>query len=365
MQRFVCDCGNVLFFENSRCLNCGNEVGYDTESQAMVVIKPGSWMKRCDNGLKYGVCNWVVPASGGSALCQSCRLNRTIPDLREGRNQLLWGKMEGAKRRLICTLLRLGFSLPSKGENIRDGLAFDIVSAFADPKVTMGHLNGVITVNLEEADDTYRQINRQQLGESARTLLGHFRHETGHYVWQRWLSHLDWGDPQRLAFRERFGDEWLDYAAALARHYAVGTPASASGNYISAYAASHPWEDWAETWSHYLQILEGLETCEGLGIEVDRIALPKMKFPAEAGKLPAVLPQSTTADQEFLAWLQRWVCISTLLNETSESLGQPAPYPFVVSVPVAQKLRLVHHYVALWGSKGKNKSMALPTVSAK
>ncbi|OYW17694.1 MAG: hypothetical protein B7Z52_06345, partial [Burkholderiales bacterium 12-64-5] len=187
----------------------------------------------------------------------------------------------------------------------KSGLAFDIVSTLSNPTVTTGHLNGVITVNLEEADDTYRQFNRQQLGESSRTLLGHFRHESAHYLWQRHLSELAWDDPLRLAFRERFGDEWLDYAAALSTYYKDGAPADWAQNYISAYASSHPWEDWAETWAHYLQIIDGLETCESLGIQVQHIALPLVMLPVESGVLPAVLPSSPVVDGEFLAWLQR------------------------------------------------------------
>jgi hypothetical protein len=349
MQRFVCDCGNMLFFESTRCLVCGNSVGYDSESETMVVIKPGSWMRLCANGVQHGVCNWVVPANSDTVLCPSCRLNRTIPDLRNSRNLVLWGITEAAKRRLVCTILRLGFALPYKTDSSRDGLAFDIVSNIADPAVTIGHLNGVITVNLEEADDTYRQINRQQLGENARTLLGHFRHESGHYVWQRWLSSLDWAHPHRLAFREVFGDEWLDYPAALSNYYQFGSTKPRE-NYISAYAASHPWEDWAETWAHYLQIWEGLQTCEGLGLEVDRLALPKATFPPESGRLPEALRDEPAENEGFLEWLGRWVAVSTLLNETSASLGQPIPYPFVISETVARKLRLVHFYVSLWGA---------------
>jgi hypothetical protein len=213
----------------------------------------------------------------------------------------------------------------------------------------MGHLNGVITVNLEEADDTYRQINREQLNESTRTLLGHFRHETGHHVWQRFLSWRPWGDPQRVAFRERFGEEWRDYASSLAAHYKHGPPPSWQEGFITGYAASHPWEDWSETWAHYLQMVEGMETFNGLGLETGRIALPPVAFPKEAGALPSVLPQEAAADAVFLTWLQGWVALSTMLNEISASLGQPALYPHVVSAKVAQKLRLVDHLVTEWG----------------
>ncbi|MCW0219084.1 MAG: putative zinc-binding peptidase [Prosthecobacter sp.] len=351
MQRFTCDCGNVLFFGSTICLKCGIEVGYDPQRGNMIQVVPVHGVKRCANGTKYNVCNWVLPTTVKETLCQACRKNRTIPDLSTERNLMLWGRMEMAKRRLLYTLLRLGIRLPSKMENPQIGLAFDIISTLSNPTVTTGHLNGVITVNLEEADDTYRQINRQQLGENSRTLLGHFRHESAHYLWQRCLSDLAWDDPLRLAFRERFGDEWLDYASALSAHYQKGNPTGWEQNYITGYAASHPWEDWAETWAHYLQIVDGVETCESLGIQVQFIALPLVMLPGEAGTLPSMLPQDGVADGEFLAWLQRWMCLSTVLNEISHSLGEQPLYPFVISVPVAQKLRLAHHFATVWAGK--------------
>jgi hypothetical protein len=348
MQRFTCDCGNVLFFENSKCLKCGRDVGYDHEGQRMLAITPGGWMRQCRNGIEYGICNWIVSSLKGEVMCPACKLNRTIPDLRNKRNMQLWAITEAAKRRLLYSMTRLGFVFPSLSENPRDGLAFDIVSTISNPDVTMGHLNGVITVNLEEADDTYRQINQQQLGESSRTLLGHFRHESAHYIWQRFVGPLMWDDPIRDALRARFGDERQDYSVALNSHYKNGAPKDWDKGYISAYATSHPWEDWAETWAHYFQVLDGLETCECLGLEVGRIALPVSHFPAEAGALPPMLPQSAEDDKEFLSWLQRWVCLSTVLNETAASIGQPPLYPFVLSVKVAQKLRLVRYLVKVW-----------------
>lgn len=350
MQRFTCDCGNVLFFGSSQCLRCGGQVGYDPSADAMVRVRPGSIFKLCENGIKHGVCNWLLPAAAATTLCVACALNRTIPDLTSARNLMLWGRTEMAKRRLLHTLLRLGITLPSKAADPQSGLAFDIISTVANPEVTMGHLNGVITVNLEEADDTYRQINRQQLGENSRTLLGHFRHESAHYFWRRCLSDRAWDDPLRLAFRERFGDEWLDYSAALGAHYQSGAPQGWEQSFITGYAASHPWEDWAETWAHYLEIVDGLETCESLGIHVRHLALDLVMLPGEAGTLPSMLPQSGHADGEFLAWLQRWMCLSTVLNEISHSLGEAPLYPFVISVRVAQKLRLAHHFASVWKS---------------
>ena len=351
MQRFTCECGNVLFFGSSRCLKCSSEVGYDPQGGTMMPLRPGGRMKRCDNGVKHRVCNWVLPANSREVLCLSCRMNQTIPDLGTERNRMLWGRMEMAKRRFIYTLLRMGIALPSKARNAREGLAFDIISTLSNPTVTTGHLNGVITVNLEEADDTYRQIHRQQLGESSRTLLGHFRHESAHYFWQRSLSELAWENPLRVAFRERFGDEWQDYSTALGAHYQRGAPAGWDQNFITAYASSHPWEDWAETWAHYLQIMDGLETCESLGIRVQSIALPLVTLPVEAGFLPTVLSSTAAADGDFRAWLQRWMCMSTVLNEISHSLGEPGLYPFVISVRVAQKLRLAHHFAKVWAQE--------------
>ncbi|MBB5032896.1 zinc-binding metallopeptidase family protein [Prosthecobacter vanneervenii] len=358
MQRFTCDCGNVLFFGSSRCLKCNGDVGYDPQSGKMMRTKQGGPMKRCDNGVRHNVCNWLLPASSTAVLCVACSMNRTIPNLGSERNRMLWARMETAKRRLLYTLLGQGLNLPTKKSDAQNGLVFDIVSTQSSIPVTMGHLNGVITLNLEEADDTYRQINRQQLGENSRTLLGHFRHESAHYLWQRYLSGLEWGDLMRLAFRDRFGNEWNDYASALSSYYANGAPADWEQNYITAYAASHPWEDWAETWSHYLQIIDGLETCECLGIQVQFIALPLVMLPAESGRLPAMLASNPAADGEFLAWLQRWMCLSTVLNEISLSLGEQALYPFVISVPVAQKLRLAHFYAQAWAVNGRKPGTA-------
>lgn len=348
MQRFTCDCGNVLFFSSSRCLKCGAVVGYDPASGQMQQVRPGSVMALCENGAKHGVCNWLVPAGARRPLCAACRMNHLIPDLSSSRNVMLWGRVEAAKRRLLYTLLGLGLKLRPKAEDAQHGLAFDLVSTAADPAITTGHLNGVITLNLEEADDTYRQINRQQLGETSRTLLRHFRHESAHYLWFRFLSELPWDHAHRQAFRLRFGDEWLDYAAALSGHYQRGAPPDWQQNYITPYAASHPWEDWAETWAHYLQIVDGLETCENLGIQVQHLSLPLVMLPGEAGSLPPALPQNGVDDGEFLALLQRWMCVSTVLNEISESMGEPALYPFVITSPVAQKLRLAHYFSQAW-----------------
>lgn len=358
MKSFTCDCGNRLFFGSNCCLGCGLKVGFDPQRKKMRQVTANSGLKLCENGVRHGVCNWLLDGRSAESLCLACRMNQVVPDLNWERNKVLWSKMEVAKRRLIYTLLHLGIALPSKKDQPGFGLAFEIVSTVLNPSVTTGHLNGVITVNLEEADDTYRQINRQQLGENSRTLLGHFRHESAHYLWGRFLSNLDWGDPGRVAFRERFGNEWLDYGVALSQHYREGAPPDWKQRYISAYAASHPWEDWAETWAHYLQMIDGLETCESMGIRVQNLTLPLVMMPAESGFLPFHLPQSPQDDDAFLAMLQRWMCLSTVLNEVAESLGEAPLYPFVISVSVAQKLRLAHYFAVLWRAKDSETGVA-------
>lgn len=335
MKSFQCTCGNTLFFESSRCLACGLDVGY--EPGLGVIRRLDKKFRLCANGQRHAACNWLVPAGSGEAFCASCRLNRTIPDLGNALNRHHWSLMEAAKRRLLHTLIGFQISLPTLAEDPLNGLAFDIVSTTLDPAATTGHLSGVITVSLEEADDTWRQINRQQLGEASRTLLGHFRHESGHYLWYRYLSRLDWDHPSRTAFRTLFGNDSFDYGSALARYYQQGPPANWQQHYISAYAASHPWEDWAETWAHYLQMVDGIETCEELGIQADLAPLP-------AG----LEARSNAEDASFRALLQRWISLATMLNEISRSFGAPVLYPYVISPAVADKLRLAHHFASVW-----------------
>ena len=346
MKSFHCACGNALYFESSRCLRCGLEVGYDPMQDDMG--PPGSQRKLCANGTRHGVCNWLLPAASSAAFCLSCKLTRTTPDLRTEQNLRHWGLMEAAKRRLIRTLRALRLSVPALTDDPQNGLAFDIVSTMLDPRATMGHLGGVITVSLEEADDTWRQINRQQLGEAARTLLGHFRHESGHYLWERHLSRLEWMHPARFAFREIFGNESFSYSDALKRHYQNGPPADWQQRFITPYAAAHPWEDWAETWAHYLQMIDGLETGGQLGLSMPSAAAPAL--PPDSCTLPAGLASGTHADDSaFEQLLQRWLHLVTVMNEASRSFGAPLLYPYIISASAARKLRLAHYFASVWG----------------
>lgn len=346
MQRFRCPCGNTLFFDSTWCLACRRQVACDPAKRTFVVLERGAAAKErlCANGVRYAVCNWLAMPGQANDLCLSCQMDRVIPNLADRRNVILWGKVEAAKRRLIYELLSLGIPMVPGGSGLFDGLTFRIVSTRMDSGVTMGHLNGLITVNLEEADDTYRQIHRQNLGEESRTVLGHFRHESGHYVWQRWFDKLPWNHVHRLAFREVFGDERRDYSWALYRHYSVGN-SQPPENHISAYASCHPWEDWAETWAHYLQMMDGVQTFHSLGLDLSQMTLPCDQFEPATVALPRLLGANPRDDAGFLQNLSAWVQVAAVLNELSASAGQPMIYPFVIDGGVARKLRLIHYFV--------------------
>lgn len=346
MRAFRCECSQILFFENWGCVICQRPVGYEPVSQSMKTCDPERGLVRCANGTKYGVCNWLVPhdpTTGSSdLLCPSCVLTQTIPDVSDPEKVRLWGTVESAKRRMVVTLWALGIDLPTKEQDEVKGIAFDIVSSHADPKVIMGHGDGVITIDLEEADDVRRMKNRQQFREASRTMLGHFRHESGHYIWDRWLRGLDEGHPHLVAFRERFGDERGDYGEALKRHYSVGAPADWGERHISEYATAHPWEDWAESWNYYLHMIEGLETLKAIGFHPSKAEVQLQPFPLEVARLPSVLVSSKSRDRAFLKSLNQWVGASTALNMVARSVGEPRLSPYVLSIAVVEKLRLIH-----------------------
>lgn len=336
---FSCRCGNVLFFENTTCLQCQAQVGYDCSSNSMVMLDLPNGPVRCQNGQKHNVCNWVVSESSPSPFCPSCRLNRMIPDLTIEENVENWREMESAKRRALYSLLRVKLFPKSKTEQ-PEGLAFDFLMPTAETPVLTGHKDGVITLNVREADDSFREKQRHKLGEPYRTLVGHFRHELGHYFWDRFFKDRPEGDSALSEFRRVFGDERADYADSLKRHYAAGAPADWNLSHVSAYATSHPWEDWAETWAQYLHMQDGLETARSFGWSNDSIQIPFTPFAASQIHETAAPP-----DPEFLKALNEWLKLSPAINEMAAGLGHPNLYPFVFSVANARKLFFVHHVV--------------------
>ena len=167
-------------------------------------------------------------------------------------------------------------------------------------------------------------------------MLGHFRHEVGHYYWDRLIR----DDQSRLeVFRSAFGDERADYAEALKRHYDAGPPADWQSQFISAYATTHAWEDWAETWAHYLHMIDTLETAAACGV---RLRPPRKGEPALRQ-----VPDPVGDDPEsFDELMQSWLPLTYMLNNLNRGLGQADAYPFVISDPVVEKLRFVHDTVA-------------------
>ena len=354
-RSYHCLCGRAVFFRNSQCLSCGTALGYEPHLGKVVPLapdsEPGLWRlaspddeyaiayRRCVNLHTAAACNWLVPADLTRAIpqpyCLSCRLTRTVPDLSIPENARLWQLLEDAKSRVISALAALGLPLASRaGEDSERGLLFDFLrSPAGGPRVLTGHRDGLITLNIEEADGVHRERMRTSMHEPYRTLVGHFRHEVGHYYWGLLVA----GSPRLEAFRALFGDEGVDYDAALQKYYRQGPPQEWPQRYVSAYASTHPWEDWAETWAHYLHMVDALGTAMSFGIRADAIAMPFDCF------LPEALydPERPGAAQ-FLALVNSWLKLTSVLNELCRSMGQPDFYPFALPGMAVRKLHFVH-----------------------
>ena len=349
-RSYRCRCGTAIFFRNTQCLTCKSPVGYLPDTQSLVALDPGSEpntirtdgcagaFKYCGNRETPALCNWLVDASDPNALCIACRLNRTIPDLADADNARYWGAIEVAKRRLVAQLLALGLPVKSRvAEDAKRGLMFDFLrSPPKGPAVMTGHANGLITINVEEADDIKREKIKHDLHEPYRTLLGHFRHEVGHYYWDLLVRDTRWLEP----FRQLFGDERASYAEALKRNYEVGPPSDWASSYISSYATMHPWEDWAETWAHYLHVVDSLGTALGFGLNAENLEIKIDLFTSK----DLYAPNDPSASR-FLKLLNSWVEIIMVLNELARSMGESDFYPFIVSKPVVAKLQLVQMIV--------------------
>ncbi len=348
MKLFKCQhCGQVLYFENVRCERCGHALGYIPDAATLSALEPegdawrplaqvGGQFRYCDNA-QYDACNWLVPVESTSRFCTACRFNRTVPDLGVQENVLPWRKLEAAKHRLFYTLLRLGLPLKDRNEDPEHGLAFDFLADLPDagvPKVMTGHDNGLITLALVEADDAEREKRRVQMGEPYRTLLGHFRHEVGHYFWDvlvRDGGHLD-------ECRAVFGDDSQDYNEALQRHYQQGAPPNWQESFVSSYATTHPWEDFAETWAHYLHIVDTLEMARAFGISVNPHVDTKDEITADIDFDPH-------AAGNFERIVDAWLPLCFAMNSLNRCMGAADVYPFVLSPPAIEKLAFIHRLV--------------------
>lgn len=369
-RAYRCRCGRAIFFRNSRCLGCGAELGYEPARMILAALEPVDaapaavagavrtapseapplqWrlhgdtadaplLQRCANFDSAAGCNWMVEAADAhrhQGLCRACRLNRFIPHQSDPFNREAWSRIENAKRRLVSSLLGLGLPVRSRlSEDPQRGLAFDFLRSPPEgPRVVTGHVDGVITLDVEEADDARREALRHELREPYRTLLGHLRHEVGHYYWDRLVRDGAWLE----SFRALFGDERADYAAALARNYEHGPPADWATRHVSAYASAHPWEDWAESWAHYLHMVDTMDTALSFGLEADNVELSYEPFT----RAHLWRTDDPGADG-FLGFVNAWIELTGVLNELSRSMGQPDFYPFVLPHAAVRKLHFIH-----------------------
>ncbi len=352
MRTFHCEhCKNPVYFDNSVCTRCNHALGVLPQILRVSALEPatdGTWKaltdmaagnryRKCENYAVHNVCNWMVPVDSGQRVCIACKFNQTIPNLSRPGFAERWYRLERSKRRLIYSLLKLGLPLHTSAEDPARGLAFSFMSDIDSPPgshVITGHDNGHIIISLDEADPALRERSRVDLNEKYRTLLGHFRHESGHYYWNRLIRNT----PSLAPFRELFGDERINYPQALDNHYQAGAPGDWQSRYISRYASSHPWEDWAESWAHYLHIIDTLETAGHYGVQVRR-ELPD-------GTIHHADPRfNAYRIEDFDTIISHWIPLTHALNSLNRSMGLPDLYPFTLPDPAVRKLAFVHGIV--------------------
>lgn len=346
MKNYACSkCGNKVYFENVKCIRCKSPLGFDDERLATVALAPegaadaqgfelfkvvggsGALVRYCANAAQ-GACNWLTTAGEGNGLCTACDLNRTIPNLSEAGGLHAWRELETAKKRLVYSLKRFGLPLDAASQGLGK-LTFDFVR-----DATTGHLDGVITIDISETDAVERERQRQLFGEPYRALLGHLRHESGHFYWQLLIERGGRLDE----FRALFGDERDDYGSALNRHHSNGPPSDWGAQYVSSYASMHPWEDWAETWAHYLHIVAAVDTAEAEGMEPRASGLI-------FGSIWPFRKSDIYRDLDFHALMDRWIPLSTALNSMSRCMGHADFYPFVIPAAGFDKLAFVHEAI--------------------
>ncbi len=334
MRPLYCACTQPVFHDNTECGSCGRLLGFDPATSQMLSVSKtpdgtlsdgeGNLFQLCANRRLYGVCNGLVPLaehSDTTALCTTCQLNRTIPVVTRKKNLSRWQRLESAKRRCVAGLGAIGLQVDAGNGNHAGPMRFDFIEDkrshpdVLEQFVSTGHKDGLITVNLMEADEIQRVQQRELSGERYRTLLGHFRHEAGHYFYPQLVT-----DSAR--FVTLFGDPTLNYETALRIYYDNGPPPDWGQLFISAYASSHPLEDWAECFAHYLHLKDTLETAIAYGL-----ITPKTDSDGMPGQLAL------------------WSDFIVSLNETNRSLGLRDPYPFVINGAVAEKLTFVQQTI--------------------
>jgi hypothetical protein len=348
MRDFHCpNCGQRLAFENSTCLNCGSALGFSLEQMTLMVIAKEEQdsdhagavdaqdYQLCAN-LHLAECNWLVSRSNPGApprLCTSCALTTERPNDSDTVGLPEFARAEAAKRRLIAELQELKLPIVGRDQDPDYGLAFHLLSS-AYEKVMTGHDNGVITLDLAEGDDVHREQLRVEMDEPYRTLLGHFRHEIGHYYFYRLVSP---SQDYLARFNELFGDPDADYQAALDRHYSEGAPKGWKKSFVSSYATMHPAEDWAETFAHYLHVRDTLDTASWTGFA-----------PASA-----TFDRTPVGPSSFQTIIDLWLPLCWSLNMLNRSMGHDDLYPFVLPAAVLEKMAFIHTVIAQLTSESK------------
>ena len=348
MRLYACQyCSHTLFFENARCGHCHSQLGYWAETDSLCVLEPvrddpglytsfavpGHTLRPCAN-TEFDVCNWMVDAESGEAMCTACRHNGIVPAFDNAHGMLAWPKIESAKHKLFASLHRLDLVRVIERAGV-DSLAFNFLDDWPDGSPVMtGHAGGLVTISTKEADDSERERRRQLMGEPYRTLLGHFRHESGHYFWDRLVRDTDRLDECRAVF----GDHTPDYGAAMRRYYAEGAPADWPKTFVSAYATMHPWEDFSETWAHYLHMVATLDTAYTCQLQmaprVDKLGTSRIER--------SVDPYATRDIDELIAI---WLPLTTALNALNSAMGKDDAYPFTLTPPVIEKLGFIHRLI--------------------
>ncbi len=350
MKLFSCqECGQTLHFQNRQCVHCGHRLGFVPESETLSAVDliDDGWRPFGENddymfcaNAEYDACNWLVAKYSEDRFCVACRHNRTIPDLTIDNNLQNWRRVEQAKHHLFYSLLRLKLPLATRLEQPEIGLAFDFLAdaqyapGAQQQTVITGHDDGVITLNLAEANDVVREERRVSMGEPYRTLLGHFRHEIGHYYW----DHLVRDGGMIGQCRAIFRDDTAEYGLALQTYYANGPVPNWEQNFVSAYASAHPWEDFAETWAHYLHIVDTLEMAGAYGLRLR---------PPESSAIEAVSADRLDPYREgtIEQLMEVWHPITLTVNSLNRCIGQPDFYPFAIAPPVIAKLGFIHDLV--------------------
>jgi hypothetical protein len=349
VKLFSCQkCSQVLFFENTVCTNCGQPVAFSVEANALVATPrdeakaaqpfevklpkgKSALFSRCKNFVDHDACNWLVAAADHDPYCRSCRLTEELPDLNDAQDKAAWLEIERAKRRMLYSLYAMKLPVVSKAEDPLNGMQFRFLRGTQEKPVMTGHDEGIITLNIAEANDSFRENMREMMGEAYRTVLGHLRHEIGHYYWDRLVR----GRPSLGPCRALFGDESVSYEESLKRHYEQGPPANWRESYISSYATMHPWEDWAETWAHYMHMTDTLETAKAHGLTV--------RVPGQ--KRGSKVATDALAFTDFEALSNGWHGVILALNDLNRSMGVKDVYPFVLSPVVHRKIGFVHALV--------------------